>query len=116
MLVVWGAGHNVQCVSQHGFEMYLAKYISKSEPMTKIELPENASPPEKYLKTGVIGPIEALEVLMGFQQHSMSSPSIYLPTKLNSSVKILKGKKLLEELPADSEDIFYMSKFQVYLL
>ena len=40
MLVVWGAGHNVQCVSQHGFEMYLAKYISKSEPMTKIELPD----------------------------------------------------------------------------
>ena len=27
MLVVWGAGHNVQCVSQHGFEMYLPKYI-----------------------------------------------------------------------------------------
>ena len=116
MLVVWGAGHNVQCVSQHGFEMYLAKYISKSEPMIKIELPENVSPPENYLKISVIGPIGAIEVLMGFQQHSMFRPSIYLPTELNSSVKILKGKKLLEELPADSEDIFYMSKFQAYLL
>ena len=69
-----------------------------------------------YRDTGVIGPIEAIEVLMGFQQHSMSRPSIYLPTEVNPSVKILKGKKLLEELPADSEDIFYMSKFQVYLL
>ena len=27
ILVVWGAGHNVQRVSRHGFEMYLAKYI-----------------------------------------------------------------------------------------
>ena len=36
MLVVWGAGHNVQRVSRHGFEMYLAKYIS-AELTTKIE-------------------------------------------------------------------------------
>ena len=116
MLVVWGAGHNVQRVSRHGFEMYLAKYISKPEPTTRIELPENASAPEKYLKTRVIGAIEALEVLMGFQQHSMSRLSIYLPTEVKPSVKVLKGKRLLEELPPDSQDIFYMSKFQVYLL
>ena len=54
--------------------------------MTKIELPENVSPPEKYLKISVIGPIGAIEVLMGFQQHSMFRPSIYLPTEVNSSV------------------------------
>ena len=116
MLVVWGAGHNVQRVSRHGFEMYLAKYISKPEPMTKIELPENASAPERYLKTRVIGAIEALEVLMGFQQHSMSRLAIYLPSEVKPTVKVLKGKKLLEELPHDSEDVFYLSKFQVYLL
>ena len=116
MLVVWGAGHNVQCVSRHGFEMYLAKYISKPEPMTKIELPENASAPEKYLKTRLIGAIEALEVLMGFQQHSMSRLAIYLPSEVKPTVKVLKSKKLLEELPQDSEDVFYLNKFQVYSL
>ena len=116
MLVVWGAGHNVQRVSRHGFEMYLAKYISKPEPMTKIELPENASAPDRYLKTRVIGAIEALEVLMGFQQHSMSRLAIYLPSEVKPTVKVLKGKKLLEELPHDCEDVFYLSKFQVYLL
>ena len=116
MLVVWGAGHNVQRVSRHGFEMYLAKYISKPEPMTKIELPENASAPERYLKTRLIGAIEALEVLMGFQQHSMSRLAIYLPSEAKPAVKVLKSKKLLEELPQDSEDVFYLSKFQVYLL
>ena len=46
MLVVWGAGHNVQHVSRHGFEIYLAKYIS-AELTTKIQLPENASAPEQ---------------------------------------------------------------------
>ena len=116
ILVLWGAGHNVQRVSNHGFEMYLAKYISKPEPTTKIELPDNASAPEKYLKTRVIGAIEALEVLMGFQQHSMSRLAIFLPTQVNAATKVLKGKKLLEELPPDSPDVYYKSKFEVYLL
>ena len=96
--------------------MYLAKYISKPEPATKIELPDNVSAPEKYLKTRVIGAIEALDVLMGFQQHSMSRMAIYLPSEVKPSVKVLKGKKQLEELPQDSQDVFYLSKFQVYLL
>ena len=34
--ILWGAVHNVQVVFKHGFEMYLAKYISKSEPRLKI--------------------------------------------------------------------------------
>ena len=41
--LLWGAAHNVQKVSRHGFEMYLAKYISKPEPSLSIQLPENAS-------------------------------------------------------------------------
>ena len=66
--------------------MYLAKYISWPEPSTKIELPENTSAPERYLKTRVIGAIEALEVLMGFQQHSMSRMVIYLPSEVIPTV------------------------------
>ena len=107
MLMFLGAGHNVQRVSRHGFEMYLTKIF---------ELPENASAPERYLKTWLIGAIEVLEVLMGFQQHSMSCMAIYLPSEPKPTVKVLKSKKLLEELPQDSEDVFYLSKFQVYLM
>ena len=29
--ILWGAHHNVQHVSKHGFEQYLAKYISKTD-------------------------------------------------------------------------------------
>ena len=67
--ILWGAHHNVQHVSKHGFQQYLAKYISKTEPSSKIELPEDCSEPQKYLRTRVIGAIEALEILMGFEQH-----------------------------------------------
>ena len=41
--ILWRASHNVQKVSKHGFEQYLAKYISKPEPSFNIQLPENAS-------------------------------------------------------------------------
>ena len=44
--ILWGASHNVQRFSKHRFEQYLAKYISKAEPSSKIQLPENASLPE----------------------------------------------------------------------
>ena len=57
--ILWGAAHNVQKVSRHGFEMYLAKYISKPEPSLSIQLPENASEPQRYLPTRVIGSVEA---------------------------------------------------------
>ena len=31
ILLFWGASMNIQHVARHGFEMYLAKYISKPE-------------------------------------------------------------------------------------
>ena len=75
--LLWGAAHNVQKVSRHGFEMYLAKYISKPEPSLSIQLPENASAPQRYLRTRVIGSVEALEVLLGFHQYQMTRQVIF---------------------------------------
>ena len=69
--ILWGAAHNVQIVSKHGFEMYLAKYISKPEPSLKIDLPEKCSEPQKFLRTCVVGSVEVLDVLMGFHQNQM---------------------------------------------
>ena len=45
MLVVWDAGHSVQRVSRHGFEMYLVKYISKParECVCPKEVPKDTS-------------------------------------------------------------------------
>ena len=57
LMILWSAAHNVQRVSRHGFEMYLAKHISKPEPSTNIHLPGNASEPERYLRTRVIGAV-----------------------------------------------------------
>ena len=72
----------MQIVSKHGFEMYLAKYISKPEPSLKIELPEKCSDPQRFLRTRVVGSVEVLDVLMGFHQNQMSRQVIFLQTSL----------------------------------
>ena len=41
ILLFWGASINIQRVAKHGFEMYLAKYISKPESSFDVKLSEN---------------------------------------------------------------------------
>lgn len=113
--ILWGAAHNVQKVSRHGFEMYLAKYISKPEPSLSIQLPENASEPQRYLRTRVIGSVEALEVLMGFHQSQMTRQVIFLQTELVPAQRMLKPRVEIESLEDDDEDIYLKTKFETYL-
>ena len=40
----------------------------------------------------------------------------HLTSEVKPSVKVLNGKKQLEVLPQASQDVFYLSKFQIYLL
>ena len=113
--ILWGAAHNVQIVSKHGFEMYLAKYISKPEPSLKIELPEKCSDPQRFLRTRVVGSVEVLDVLMGFHQNQMSRQVIFLQTELNPCQRMLKPKFEIDSLSEDSEDIYLQTKLETYL-
>ena len=70
---------NIQRVSKHGFEQYLAKYISKPESSFDVKLSENPSEPEKYLHTRVIGACEVLDVMLDFHQYQMSRSVVFLP-------------------------------------
>ena len=51
----------------------------------KIELPDNASEPQKYLRSRVVGAVEAVEVLMGFHQSNITGMCVFTPTELNPS-------------------------------
>ena len=115
IVILWGAAHNVQVVSKHGFEMYLAKYISKPEPSLKIELPENFSAPQRFLRSRVVGSVEVLDVLIGFHQNQMSRQVIFLQTELSPQQRMLKPKMQLHSLSEDSEDIYLQTKFETYL-
>lgn len=101
-------------MSKHGFEQYLAKYISKPEPSCSIKLPENASEPERFLRTHVIGAVEALEILMGFHQNQMSRQVVFLQTELNPRQRMLKPNYQLRDLEEEDSDIYLQTKFQTY--
>ena len=115
ILLFWGASMNIQHVARHGFEMYLAKYISKPESSFNVKLSENPSAPERYLRTRIIGACEAIDVQLGFHQYQLSRSTMFLPTELKPQQQFLKHRAQLATLPQDSEDVYVQSKYQVYL-
>ena len=105
-ILFWGGSMNIQCVSNHGFEMYLAKYISKPESSFDVKLSKNPSDPEKYLRTRVIGACEALDIQLGFNQYHMSRNTVFIDTELQPKQRFLKTHAQLKALDSDSEDIY----------
>ena len=112
LCILWGAAHNVQRVAKHGYEQYLAKYISKAEPSFNIDLPNNASDPQRYLRTRVIGSVETIEVLMSFHQSQMTRQVLYLPTEIKPKQRMLKCKRDLLQLQEGSSDIYLSTRFE----
>ena len=109
-----GSSHKVQRVSKHGFKQYLAKYISKAELSSKIQLPENASLPERYLRTRGVGVIEAVELLSSFHQSQISRQVIFLHTELDPSQCMHKYSRDLQHLQPDSQDVCASTHFETY--
>ena len=106
----------MQRVGKPGFEQYLAKYISKAEPSCNIQLQENASLPQRYLRTHVVVATEAVEVLMGFHQSQITRQVTFLPTDLTPARHMLKHSADLQHLQDDSQDIYTTTRFETYLL
>ena len=102
-------------MAKHGYEQYLAKYISKAEPSFNIDLPNNASDPQRYLRTRVIGSVEAIEVLMSFHQSQMTRQVLYLPTEVKPRQRMLKCKRDLLQLEEGSSDVYLSTRFDEYL-
>ena len=108
ILLFWGASTNIQRVAKHGFEMYLAKYISKPESSFDVKLSENPSDPERYLRTRVIGACEAIDIQLGFNQYHMSRNTIFLTTEVKPTQKFLKTQSELI-------GVYLKTKFEIYL-
>ena len=115
LCILWGAAHNVQRVAKHGYEQYVAKYISKAEPSFNIDLPNNASDPQRYLRTRVIGSVEATEVLMSLHRNQMTRQVLYLPTEIKPRQRMLKSKRDLLQIQEGSSDIYLSTRLDEYL-
>ena len=87
----------------------------KLNPSFNIDLPNNASDPQKYLQTRVIGSVEAIEVFMSFHQSQMTRQVLFLPTEINAKQRMLKCKRDLLQLQEGSSDIYMSTRFDEYL-
>ncbi len=89
-LLLWGAHMNIQKVTTSGWEMYLAKYVAKSEPSFSLNVSKDASDPEKYIRTRIIGRLEVYHINLGHFLMQSSRQIIFLPTEIESEYGFLK--------------------------
>ena len=118
-LLIMRAHVNVQKVSDEGFLLYLAKYMTKPEPVSKVRNPlainRKFTDVERFLHMRVIGLVEANDILLQFPAKMKSVEVIYLPIEAEASIKVLKRKKHLDPNDPDSENVHYDNKMDKYL-
>ena len=61
-----GAHVNIQRVTSGGWELYLAKYVTKAEPSFDLKLPQDKSESQRYLRNYGFGRLEVENNLLGF--------------------------------------------------
>ena len=114
ILYLWGAHMNIQKVTEAGWEMYLAKYVAKGEPSFKLDISKDASDPEKYLRTRVVGRLEVDHITLGYFLCCSRRAVTFLPTDLHPEYGYLKRNKHLPSDP-DSHDVFYSNMLDKYM-
>ncbi len=114
LLLLWGAHMNIQKVAGAGWEMYLAKYVAKTEPSFSVDVSRDASEPEKYLRTRIVGQLEVQHIILGHFLCCSSREVIFLPTDLNPQYGFLKRKQHLPKDP-NSKDIYYCNYLEKYM-
>lgn len=116
LLMFWQAHINVQRVTGCGWELYLAKYMSKPEQSNNVVLHNPGIPvsnTERYLKTRMVSSLECVAILLGKKHVYSSRRVIYCPTDLTIP-RMIKRKA---HMPADlsSKDIYYSTLLDKYL-
>ena len=114
ILYLWGAHMNIVKVTSSGWEMYLAKYVAKTEPSFQLDISKDASDTEKCVKTRVVGRLEVDHINLGHFLCCASREVINLPTDLNPAYGFLKRKRDLPNNP-DSEDVFNSNLLEKYM-
>ena len=114
ILLMWFGHMNIQRVTSGGWEVYLAKYVSKAEPSFDLKLPPTATEVERFLKTRIVGRLEVDTILLKNDLARASREVVFCPTEVDPAYKYIKRKA---HMPADpgSSDIFYDTILDKYL-
>ena len=114
ILLSWQAHMNIQRVSHSGWELYLAKYISKAEPSFDMLLPDKTNEVERFLRTRIIGRLEADCILLGYNMCRSSRDVVWCPTSVNPNMRCYKRNAHLPKDPK-STDVYYDNGLMKYL-
>ncbi|MCP3664444.1 MAG: AAA family ATPase, partial [Gammaproteobacteria bacterium] len=113
MMLLMDAHTNTQRVTGAFWAMYLAKYVTKLELSLNVDISEDASDVEKFLRCRITGSLEAELRVLHYPLTNGSHEVIFLTTETEPKMGILKQQKHLPKDPS-SEDVFYDTKLDKY--
>ena len=116
LLVRLQCHNNVQRIPSLGWELYLAKYLTKAAKSltVPINLSPNATGVERLLKLRSLGRMENGMMLLGIHQCRGSREVVWIPTDPWPKLGRLKRRKHLSEDDA-STDVWYLDRYDFYL-
>ena len=116
LLVRLQCHNNVQRITSFGWELYLAKYLTKAAKSLTVpmNLSPNATDVERLLKLRSLGRMENGMMLLGIHQCRGSREVVWIPTDPWPKLGRLKRRK---HLPEDdtSTDVWYLDRYYFYL-
>ena len=116
LLVRLQCHNNVQRITSLGWELYLAKYLTKAAKSLTVpmNLSPNATDVERLLKLRSLGRMENGMMLLGIHQCRGSREVVWIPTDPWPKLGRLKRRK---HLPEDdtSTDVWYLDRYDFYL-
>ena len=116
LLVRLQCHNNVQRITSLGWELYLAKYLTKAAKSLTVpmNLSPNATDVERLLKLRSLGRMENGMMLLGIHQCRGSREVVWIPTDPWPKLGSLKRRK---NLPEDdtSTDVWYLDRYDFYL-
>ncbi len=114
-LLLWGAYMNVQKeITTTGLEMYLTKYVPKTETLFSVCVDKDASNTEQYMRTRIVGCLKVENINIGHYLSQSSCLVIFMPTELNPDYGFIKQKNHLPD-DIDSENAFYSTLLDKYI-
>jgi len=81
LLLLWEGHLNVQFVTSQGLAAYITKYVTKSEPLSAVNV-NGMTSMQKHVLARRIGSMEVMVLALGFDIFRSSSGSMYIPTAL----------------------------------
>jgi len=118
LLLLANAHVNAQYPNKKDWILYLVSYTTKLGKSYSVKLKKDIkiTSGDHFIRMRDVSIMECANCLSGFKTTERSHEVLHLETNFNPNFKMLKRRKQLLELPANSKDIFTMNKLDKYMI